>query len=101
MFCYQCGKENEVNARFCRFCGAHIANAGMERKESYSVVLAGSGNNKVKLIKEIRLILNVGLADAKNAVDNVPTILKQSVSFEEANQVKNQLESLGAIIEIN
>lgn len=64
------------------------------------VLLIDAGMNKLQAIAAIREITGLGLADAKNLTDNVPSIIKRVASFDEANQIKNRLEMAGAQTEI-
>lgn len=64
------------------------------------VLLINAGMNKLQVIAAIREITGIGLADAKNLTDNVPSIIKRAISFDEANQIKYRLEMAGAQTEI-
>ena len=64
-------------------------------KDSYDVELTESGDQKVKAIKAVRDITGLGLKDAKGLVDNVPSIIKEGVSEDEANDMKAKLEEVG------
>ncbi|MTV82387.1 50S ribosomal protein L7/L12 [Secundilactobacillus folii] len=67
-------------------------------KDSYDVELTESGDQKVKAIKAVREITGLGLKDAKGLVDNVPSIIKEGVSEDEANDLKAQLEEVGGVV---
>jgi large subunit ribosomal protein L7/L12 len=71
-----------------------------EEKTEFDVVLTGCGPNKIQVIKEVRAITNLGLKEAKEAVENVPTTLKEAISKAEAEEVKKKLEAQGATVEI-
>ena len=71
-----------------------------EEKTEFDVVLTVCGPNKIQVIKEVRAITNLGLKEAKEAVENVPTTLKEAVSKSEAEEVKKKLEDQGATVEI-
>ncbi len=58
------------------------------------------GANKIQVIKEVRAITGLGLKEAKDAVENVPTTLKEAVSKAEAEEIKKKLEEQGATVEI-
>jgi large subunit ribosomal protein L7/L12 len=79
--------------------GAGAAEAA-EEKTSFDVILAGAGDQKIKVIKVVRELTNLGLKEAKDLVDNCPKPLKEGVSKEEAEDMKGKLEELGATIEI-
>lgn len=76
------------------------APAQEEEKTEFQVVLAGAGNNKIQVIKEVRALTSLGLKEAKELVDNAPKVLKESVSKEEAEEIKKKLEAVGAKVEI-
>jgi large subunit ribosomal protein L7/L12 len=71
-----------------------------EEKTEFDVVLTECGPNKIQVIKEVRAVTSLGLKEAKDAVENVPTTLKEAVSKAEAEEVKKKLEAQGATIEI-
>lgn len=71
-----------------------------EEKTEFDVVLTVCGPNKIQVIKEVRAITNLGLKEAKEAVENVPTTLKEAISKAEAEEVKKKLEDQGATVEI-
>ncbi len=79
--------------------GAEGAAAGAEKSE-FDVVLASAGAEKIKVIKAVREITGLGLAEAKAAVDGAPTTLKEAVSKEDAEKFKAQLEEVGATVEL-
>lgn len=67
-------------------------------KDSYTVELTEVGQEKVKVIKEVRTITGLGLKDAKGLVDNAPSAIKEDVAEDEANKLKEQLEAVGATV---
>ena len=71
-----------------------------EEQTEFDVILQDAGDNKVKVIKEVRAITGLGLKDAKGLVDGAPGTLKEAVSKEQATEIKAKLEELGAKIEI-
>lgn len=73
---------------------------GAEEKTEFDVVLKAPGGNKVAAIKAVRAITGLGLKEAKEAVESAPTVLKEGVSKEEAEEIKKQLEEAGAEAEI-
>ena len=75
------------------------AEAGAEKTE-FSVTLAGVGGNKIAVIKEIRAVTSLGLKEAKDLVDSAPKVIKESVSKEEAQKLKEALEKAGAKVEV-
>ncbi len=81
--------------------GAAAAEApAAEEKTEFDVVLTACGPNKIQVIKEVRAVTNLGLKEAKEAVENVPTTLKEAISKAEAEDIKKKLEAQGATIEI-
>ena len=71
-----------------------------EEKTEFDVVLANAGASKVGVIKAVREVTGLGLKEAKEVVDNAPKTLKEGVSKEEADQIKEKLEAAGATIEV-
>ena len=71
-----------------------------EEKTEFDVVLTVCGPNKIQVIKEVRAITSLGLKEAKEAVENVPTTLKEAISKAEAEEVKKKLEEQGATVEV-
>ena len=78
---------------------APAAEAAAEKTE-FDVVLASFGDEKIKVIKAVREITGLGLADAKAVVEAAPKAIKEGVSKEEAEQIKSQLEEAGAEVEV-
>ncbi len=76
------------------------AAAVVEEKTEFDVVMTAFGAEKIKVIKEIRGITGLGLAEAKALVEGVPAKIKEGVSKEDAEAMKAQLEAAGATIEI-
>ncbi|MCR4926338.1 MAG: 50S ribosomal protein L7/L12 [Lachnospiraceae bacterium] len=72
------------------------AAAAEEEKTEFNVELTEVGPNKVKVIKVVRDITGLGLKEAKDAVDGAPTVLKEGVTKEEADDIKAKLEAEGA-----
>lgn len=80
--------------------GAAGGAAAAEEKTEFDVVLAEAGSSKIGVIKVVREITGLGLKEAKEVVDNAPKTLKEGVSKEEAEQMKEKLEAAGATIEV-
>ena len=74
--------------------------AAAEEQTEFSVILASFGSQKIGVIKEIRAITGLGLKDSKELVEGAPKPVKEGVSKEEAEEIKNKLEAVGAVIEI-
>ena len=71
-----------------------------EEKTEFDVVMTDFGAEKIKVIKEVRAITGLGLAEAKALVEGVPAKIKEAVSKEEAEEVKGKLEAVGAKVEL-
>jgi len=80
--------------------GAGDAGAAEEEKTEFDVVLTGAGAKKINVIKVVRQITGLGLKEAKAAVEETPTVIKEGVSKEEAEEIKKQLEEAGASVEL-
>jgi len=65
-----------------------------------NVVLAGCGDKKIQVLKAVRELTGLGLKEAKEVVDNVPKVIKEGVSKEEAEEMKKPLEEQGAQVEV-
>ena len=76
------------------------AGAAAEEKTEFDVVLADAGAEKIKVIKAVREITGLGLADAKALVDGAPKTLKEAAAKEEAEDIKKKLEEVGAKVEL-
>jgi len=74
--------------------------AAAEEKTEFDVVLTTAGDKKIAVIKEVRAITGLGLKEAKELVDSAPKAVKEGVTKEEAEQIKNQLEEAGAQVEL-
>jgi large subunit ribosomal protein L7/L12 len=76
------------------------AAAPVEEKTEWTVVLKEGGAKKIQVIKAVREITSLGLKEAKDAVDNVPSNIKEGVSKAEAEEFKKKLEDQGAVVEL-
>ncbi|NCC67537.1 MAG: 50S ribosomal protein L7/L12 [Clostridia bacterium] len=79
---------------------AAAAAAVVEEKTEFDVVMTDFGAEKIKVIKEVRAITGLGLAEAKAMVEGVPAKVKEGVSKDEAEALKAQLEGVGAKVEL-
>lgn len=79
--------------------GAEVPDAAAEKTE-FDVVLSGFGSNKVSVIKVVRAATNLGLKEAKDLVESAPTTIKEAIKKEEAEELKKQLEEVGATAEL-
>jgi len=71
-----------------------------EEKTEFDVILSEVGNKKIQVIKEVRKLTSLGLKEAKDLVESAPKPIKQGVSKEEAQKIKETLEAVGAKIEL-
>ena len=96
--------EDEFGVSAAAAVAAPAAGAGAaaaaEEKTEFDVVLAEVGAEKIKVIKEVRAITGLGLAEAKAVVEAAPKAIKEGVSKEEAEALKAQLEAVGAKVEL-
>jgi large subunit ribosomal protein L7/L12 len=76
------------------------AGEAAEEKTEFDVVLTSFGGNKVSVIKAVRAITGLGLKEAKDAVEGVPSTIKEGTTKDDAEEVKKQLEEAGATVEL-
>jgi large subunit ribosomal protein L7/L12 len=76
------------------------AGAAAEEKTEFDVVMTSFGANKVAVIKAVRGITGLGLKEAKDMVEGVPSTVKEAASKDEAADIKKQLEEAGASVEV-
>ncbi|MBR5708807.1 MAG: 50S ribosomal protein L7/L12 [Oscillospiraceae bacterium] len=76
------------------------AAAAVEEKTEFDVVMTDFGAEKIKVIKEVRGITGLGLAEAKALVEGIPAKIKEGASKEEAEELKAKLEAVGAKVEL-
>jgi len=74
--------------------------AGEEEKSEFDVELTAAGGQKIQVIKAVKEITGKGLKDAKDVVDKAPTVIKEKVAKEEAEELKKKLEEAGATVEL-
>ena len=74
--------------------------AAAEVKDSFDVILAGFGEKKIGVIKEVRTITGLGLKEAKDLVEGAPQPVKEGATKEEAEEIKKKLEGAGATVEL-
>ena len=80
--------------------GGDAGGAAAEEKTEFDAVLTASGASKINVIKEVRAITGLGLKEAKDLVEAAPKAVKESVSKDEAEEIKKKLEEAGATVEI-
>lgn len=76
------------------------AGAAAEEKTEFTVVLKNFGANKIQVIKAVREITGLGLADAKKVAETPDSVIKENVAKEEADEIKKKLEEAGAAVEL-
>ncbi len=79
---------------------ATAAAPAVEEQTEFTVVLAGIGDKKIEVIKEVRAITGLGLKEAKDLVEGAPKPVKESVGKDEAEKIKATLEKVGAKVEL-
>ena len=83
--------------------GAAPADAGAapaEEKTEFDVILTAAGDQKIKVIKEIRAITSLGLKEAKELVESAPQPIKEGITKEEAQEIKEKIEAVGGSVEL-
>jgi large subunit ribosomal protein L7/L12 len=90
----------EVSAQPTVVAGAAGAAEAAEEKTEFDVILKDGGAKKINVIKVVRAATGLGLKEAKAAVDEAPTTIKEGISKEDAEALKAQLEEAGATVEI-
>jgi large subunit ribosomal protein L7/L12 len=89
-----------VSAAAAPAAGGAGAAAAVEEKTEFAVVLTAGGAKKIQVIKVVREITSLGLKEAKDAVDNTPSTLKEGLTKAEAEEIKKKLEDQGATVEL-
>ncbi|MBE0585380.1 MAG: 50S ribosomal protein L7/L12 [Desulfofustis sp.] len=74
--------------------------AAAEEKTEFDVILTSAGDQKIKVIKEVRAVTSLGLKEAKELVEGAPQPLKEGVSKEEAADIKAKIEAVGGTVEV-
>jgi large subunit ribosomal protein L7/L12 len=74
--------------------------AAVEEKDEFEVVLVAAGDEKIKVIKEVRSLTSLGLKEAKDLVESAPKSVLENASKEDADKAKEQLEGVGATVEL-
>ncbi len=74
--------------------------AAAEEKTAFDVVLKSAGANKLQVVKKVKDVAGLGLKEAKEMVDNAPSVVKEGASKDEAEALKKELEEVGAEVEL-
>jgi len=80
--------------------GGGAAAPAAEAKDTFDVILADAGANKINVIKEVRAVTNLGLKEAKDLVEGAPKPVKEGVNKDEAEAIKKKLEEAGAKVQV-
>ena len=80
--------------------GAAAGAAPAEVQDTFDVILAAAGANKIQVIKEIRTVTSLGLKEAKELVESAPKPVKTGAKKEEAEEIKKKLEAVGATVQL-
>lgn len=80
--------------------GAADGGAAAEEQTEFDVILTAHGDTKIQVIKEVRAITGLGLKEAKALVDGAPQPVKEGIEKEEAEKIKEQLEAVGAQVDV-
>lgn len=89
-----------VSAQPVAVAGGAVAAAAVEEQTEFNVVIVDSGDKKINVIKVVRALTGLGLKEAKEATENVPSTIKEGVDKETAMDAKKQLEEAGAKVEV-
>ncbi len=76
------------------------AGEAAEEQTAFDVMLTGTGDKKIQVIKVVRAVTGLGLKEAKDLVDGAPSAVKEAVAKDEADSIKAQLEEAGASVEV-
>ena len=76
------------------------AEAAVEEQTEFDAVLISYGDKKIQVIKEVRTITGLGLKEAKDLVESAPTTLKEGLSKDECNEIKEKIEAAGGQLDV-
>mgnify|MGYP001563527767 CR=1 FL=1 len=89
-----------VSAQPVAVAGGAVAAAAVEEQTEFNVVIIDAGDKKINVIKVVRALTGLGLKEAKDATENVPSTIKEGVDKETAMNAKKELEEAGAKVEV-
>lgn len=99
--CPMCEKMISPNAESCPNCGEPMKKKEIGVDENkFHLILENTGNQSIKIIRRIREVTECGLAEAKDSIDNTPSIIVKNISYSKAEEIKASFESLGAKVQI-
>jgi large subunit ribosomal protein L7/L12 len=89
-----------VSAQPVAVAGGAVAAAAVEEQTEFNVIITDAGDKKINVIKVVRALTGLGLKEAKDATENVPSTIKEGVDKETAMNAKKELEEAGAKVEV-
>jgi large subunit ribosomal protein L7/L12 len=89
-----------VSAQPVAVAGGAVAGAAAEEQTEFNVTITDAGAKKIGVIKVVRALTGLGLKEAKDACENLPSTIKEGVDKETAEDAKKQLEEAGAVVEV-
>jgi large subunit ribosomal protein L7/L12 len=92
--------EEKFGVSAASFASAGPAAAAVEEKDSFTVVLSKTGDQKIQVIKVLREITGLGLKEAKDMTDKEGSVVKENVKKAEAEEMKKKLQDAGAAVEL-
>ena len=96
----QFGVSAAIPAATASPAAGQAAEAKAEEKSEYKVTLKEGGAEKIKTIKALRSVTTLGLSEAKQAVEGVPTVIGEGIAKDKAQEMKQKLEEVGAKVEL-
>ena len=90
----------QVSAQPVAVAGGAAAGAATEEKTEFDVVLTDAGAKKIAVIKAVRALTGLGLKEAREACEGLPSTIKEGVDKDAAEEAKASLEEAGAVVEV-
>ena len=107
--CNYCDTSNETTTGICNYCGI-VTEIKSNTEFNQSTEVSGTGNvsirlidagsKKISVIKEVREATGLGLKEAKDLVDNTPSLIKSNISHNEAVMITNKIKSVGGVTDL-
>lgn len=85
---------------FSASAGSEANDGAGEEKSEYDIQLTSAGSSPIGTIKAVKEVTGLGLVEAKKLVDSVPTVIREKIKKEEAEEIKKKLEAVGATVEL-
>lgn len=92
--------QTETKSQNCNQVAKDLLNNNIEKKKFFDLYLDNFGENKISVIKEIRVITGLGLKESKQMVDSAPVKVKENITEDQVNTFKDLLEKVGATVTI-